>query len=68
MPGVRSSLACISILTTRSLFEQQASLEKRMGRTYGPPGGKSLIIFVDDLSMTAQNEWGDQVRLLTLHL
>jgi dynein heavy chain, axonemal len=38
----------------------EASLEKRQGRTYGPPGGKSMTLLLDDLSMPAANEWGDQ--------
>ena len=41
----------------------QASVEKRQGRTFGPPGGKVMTVFIDDVSLAAINEWGDQARI-----
>lgn len=39
----------------------EGCLEKQQGRNYGPPGGGTMTIFLDDLALPAINEWGDQV-------
>jgi dynein heavy chain len=41
-------------------------LDKRTGRTYGPPGNKKCIFFIDDLNMPAMDTYDTQSAIMLL--
>lgn len=63
--GMVTKKVNFSSATTPALFQatMDGELDRRGGKSYGPPGNKHMTLFLDDMSMPARNAWGDQPTL-----
>jgi len=61
--GHTSKSVTFSYLTQPGIFQAgvEAALEKNPGRVFRPPGGRQMVMFIDDISMPEINAWGDQI-------
>ena len=46
----------------------EANIEKRTKEIYGPPPGRKLIIFIDDMNMPQVDTYGTQQPIALLKL
>ena len=46
----------------------EASVEKRTKDTFGPPGGKRMLVFIDDMNMPIVDHYGTQQPIALLKL
>jgi dynein heavy chain len=63
--NVNFSSRTTSIDVQRTL---EASVEKRTKDSYGPPPGKKLIVFIDDMNMPRVDDYGTQQPIALLKL
>jgi dynein heavy chain len=72
LPSEKNIVLNINFSSRTSSFDVQrnmeANVEKRTKDTYGPTGGKRLLVFVDDLNMPAKDTYGTQQPIALLKL